>query len=173
VNWSGIYDAVLNRFAFHDPLPPTSPRSRLRVTTTARHPVTGWWSNAARDPPDKARSNDSLHELLETVSWRLLAEWETSGGRRNRTRRSSSRKALGLTTADRWSSPRPLNVTAREKARPPLPGASAFVPMDNRSWRAGHDGLVGVRRRRPASVTVAEPCTCVPRACTVPSTACR
>ena len=132
VSWSGIYDAVLNRFAFHDPLADIAAVAPQGVDhDCASYLVTGWWSNAARDPLDKARSNDSLHELLERLRWRLLAEWGDERWAQEQDKAQFElRKALGLTTADRWSSPRPLNVTTREKAKAAAPGASAFVPMD-------------------------------------------
>ena len=76
VSWSGVYDAVLNRFAFHDPLAELKTIAPQGVDEDcASYLVAGWWSDPALDPLDKARSNDSLHEMLERLRWRLLYEW--------------------------------------------------------------------------------------------------
>jgi hypothetical protein len=130
VSWSGIYDAVLNRFAFHDPLTDIASVAPQGVDQDcASYLVAGWWSDAARDPLDKARSNDSLHELLERLRWRLLAEWGDERFAQEQDKAQFElRKALGLTTAERWSSPRPLNVPTLQRAA--AAPASAFVPMD-------------------------------------------
>jgi hypothetical protein len=109
VSWSAVYDAVINRFAFHDPLDDVAALAPNGVDQDcAAYLVTGWWSEAARDPLDAARSNDSLHELLERLRWRLMYEWGDEQGALAREKAEFDlRKALGLTTADRWSSPRP------------------------------------------------------------------
>ena len=61
VSRSGVYDAVLNRFAFHDPLAELKTIAPQGVDEDcASLPVAGWWSDPALDPLDKARSNDSL-----------------------------------------------------------------------------------------------------------------
>ena len=81
VSWSGVYDAVLNRFAFHDPLADLATIAPQGVDEDcAAYVVAGWWSDPALDPLDKARSNDSLHELLDRMRWRLLYEWGDAAG---------------------------------------------------------------------------------------------
>ena len=76
VTWSAVYDAVLNRFAFHDPLGDVAALAPQGVDQDCcAYLVAGWWRDPAHDPLDAARSNDSLHELLERLRWRLLYEW--------------------------------------------------------------------------------------------------
>jgi hypothetical protein len=130
VSWSGIYDAVVNRFAFHDPLTDVATLAPSGVDeNSAAYLVTGWWSDAANDPLDKARNNDSLHELLERLRWRLLAEWGDEQYALQREKAQFDlRKALGLTTSERWSSPRPINVAGVPRAQ--ATSATPFVPMD-------------------------------------------
>jgi hypothetical protein len=129
VNWSGIYDAVLNRFAFHDPLSDVATLAPNGVDENcAAYLIAGWWSEPASDPLDSARSNDSLHELLERLRWRLLAEWgDEQWAQQQEKAQFELRKALGLTTAERWSSPRPVKGPAAQRA--PAGTASPFVPM--------------------------------------------
>lgn len=129
VSWSGVYDAVLNRFAFHDPLydiAQVAPNGADR--NCAAYLVAGWWSNPASDPLDAARSNDSLHELLDRLRWRLLAEWgDEQGAFQQEKAQFNLRKALGLTTQDRWSSFRPSAVKA-QKAQGRAAGS--HVPLE-------------------------------------------
>ncbi len=133
VSWSAVYDAVLNRFAFHDPLVDIGSLAPRGVDQNcAAYLVAGWWSDPAEDPLDKARSSDSLDELLERLRWRQMYEW---GDERWTSQQEKAefelRKALGLTTADRWSSPRPIKVPNATRA-PGATGASAFVPIETR-----------------------------------------
>jgi hypothetical protein len=129
VSWSGIYDAVLNRFAFHDPLADVAALAPSGVDENcAAYLIAGWWSDPANDPLDKARSDDSLHELLERLRWRLLAEWgDEKWAQEQEKAQFELRKALGLTTADRWSSPRPPVVKG---VRAPAASAQVFTPLN-------------------------------------------
>src|SRR5882724_2021511 len=106
VSWSGIYDAVLNRFAFHDPLTDIANMAPNGVDeNSAAYLVAGWWSVAGSDPLDQARNNDSLHELLERLRWRLIAEWGgEQGAQQQEKAQFDLRQSIGLATADRWSS---------------------------------------------------------------------
>src|SRR5207248_2432314 len=130
VSWSAVYDAVLNRFAFHDPL------SDIAVVAPngadedcAAYLVAGWWSDPANDPLDSARSNDSLHELLERLRWRLLYEWgDEQWALQQEKAQFELRKALGLTTGERWSSPRPPSINGVQRADAAATGS--FVPLD-------------------------------------------
>jgi hypothetical protein len=129
VSWSGVYDAVLNRFAFYDPLTDLAQIAPNGADgNCAAYLVAGWWSNPASDPLDAARSNDSLHELLERLRWRLLYEWgDAQWAQQQDKAEFDLRKALGLTTADRWSSQRPLNVSGLQA---PQAAANTFTPID-------------------------------------------
>ncbi|MFN7929975.1 MAG: hypothetical protein U0Y68_19055 [Blastocatellia bacterium] len=130
VTWSGVYDAVLNRFAFHDPLTDLGQLAPNGVDEDcAAYLIAGWWSDPAHDPLDKARSNDSLHELLDRLRWRLMYEWgDERWAMQQEKAQFELRKALGLTTADRWSSPRPNpGKTAPNAAANP---ATVFAPIE-------------------------------------------
>ena len=133
VTWSAVYDAVLNRFAFHDPLADVDALAPRGVDEDcASYLVAGWWSDPARDPLDAARSGDSLHELLDRLRWRLLYEWgDERWAAQQAQAQQELRDALGLETADRHSIDRP----ARPARRGDAPRAAAattrpYVPMD-------------------------------------------
>ncbi|UNK57360.1 hypothetical protein MNQ95_14690 [Pseudoxanthomonas daejeonensis] len=133
VSWSGVYDAVLNRFAFHDPLDDVDALARPGVEEDcASYVVAGWWSDPGRDPLDAARSKASLHELLERMRWRLLYEWGDETAERSRQQAQDDlRKALGLTSAARTDAPRPAKKTARQaRAAAQSAKATAYVPLD-------------------------------------------
>lgn len=133
VSWSGVYDAVLNRFAFHDPLDDVDALARPGVDEDcASYVVAGWWSDPARDPLDAARSKASLHELLERMRWRLLYEWGEETAERGRQQAQEDlRKALGLTSGARTDAPRPAKKTKRQaRAAAQSAQKAAYVPMD-------------------------------------------
>ena len=176
VSWSGIYDAVLNRFAFHDPLADVAALAPNGVDeNSAAYLVAGWWSDAAHDPLDAARSNDSLHELLDRLRWRLLAEWgdeqwAAAAGE------GAVRAAQGA-RADHGGAlvePRARATTVGRRARrAPATSAAPFVPSTRPSSSSRADRH---RRRsppRPARASSPRPGTCAPRCCTARSTACR
>jgi len=125
--WASVYDAVLNRFAFHDPLSDIAVVAPQGVDgDSAAYLVAGWWSEAALDPLDAARSDASLHELLERLRWRLMVEWGDEGAARaQREQQDELRRSLGLQSGTRWSAARPVKVAARAAA-----GAAPFVPVD-------------------------------------------
>jgi hypothetical protein len=142
IAWAAVYDAVLNRFAFHDPLADLGALAPNGVDEDcASYVVAGWWSDPALDPLDVARSNDSLHELLERLRWRLLHEWgDESWALEQEKQQFELRKALGLTTEERWSSPRPVHIAAKAgapratnapgAARAAVGASTPFVPFD-------------------------------------------
>jgi hypothetical protein len=129
VSWSAVYDAVLNRFAFHDPLTDLAQVAPNGADEDcAAYLVAGWWSDPASDALDRARSNDSLHELLDRLRWRLLYEWgDEQWALQQEKAQFELRKALGLTTAERWSSSRPLNIDGVQQAQA---AARPFDPID-------------------------------------------
>lgn len=140
ISWSGVYDAVLNRFAFHDPLVDVATLAPTGVDEDcAAYVVAGWWSDAALDPLDKARSSNSLDALLAKLRWGLLCEWGDEKWAQDQDRAQFElRQALGLTTEERWSSKRPLNNPAPVKrtgvaaaaARAAAAPAQAYAPID-------------------------------------------
>jgi hypothetical protein len=127
VTWAGVYDAVLNRFAFHDPLDDLPSAGRTVDGGAATYVVAGWWSDPAADPLDAARSSASFAELLDGLRWRLLGDrGESRSGQLQRSSKSELRKALGLETRDRFGEERPA---AKGGAR--APGAqAAFSPVE-------------------------------------------
>jgi hypothetical protein len=129
ISWAAVYDAVLNRFAFHDPLADLAQLAPDGVDQEcATYMVAGWWSDPAADPLDKARSNDSLHELLNRLRWRLLYEWgDEQWAVQQEKAQFELRKALGLTTEERWASKRPLKVQGAPQAQ--AAASAAFVPL--------------------------------------------
>jgi hypothetical protein len=123
VLWSAAYDAVLNRFALHDPLEGV----QARDGDLATYLVAGWWKHPANDPLDAARSSDSLDELLARLRWWPVRDW---GDERTEQQYAATqealRKALGLTTGERFS-PRPVTTVARRAA---AAGSATFTPRD-------------------------------------------
>lgn len=133
--WSAVYDAVLNRFAFRDPLDDLATAAPSGVDgSAATYVVAGWWSNPAADPLDAARSSASLGELLEGLRWRLLTDWaEGRLAQRQMSADMDLRRALGLETLDRFAEV-PRAVTTRRQSAPraqSVPNvSSAFSPID-------------------------------------------
>src|SRR5690606_40349115 len=75
--WAGVYDAVRNRLAFHDPLDDIeSVAPRGVAANAAMYLVAGWWSNPELDPLDGAQTSASLHDRLEELGWHLADDAE-------------------------------------------------------------------------------------------------
>ena len=131
VSWAAAYDAVLNRFAFHDPLADLEKLAPKGVDENcAAYVVAGWWSDPSDDPLDKARSSDSLHELLERLRWRQMVEWgDEQWALQQEKAQFELRKALGLTTSERWSNPRPTTPIVKAK-RAQGTKIDPYVPID-------------------------------------------
>lgn len=141
VSWSAVYDAVLDRFAFHDPLDDLGTVAPGGVDQgCGAYLVAGWWSDPSRDPLDAARSKDNLHELLDRLRWRTLRDWgDATTVQRKEDAAAGLRKALGLTNGDRWTTARVSAATSNPRDATPPGGApraaakpaSAYVPMDS------------------------------------------
>jgi hypothetical protein len=134
VSWSAVYDAVLHRFAFHDPLDDVTELAPEGVDEDcAAYVVAGWWSDPARDPLDSARSADSLDELLDRLRWRLLHEWgDERWAAKEEQAEAELRESLGLGSEDRWSSRRPITGVPVVGDAPRTAGTGAgFVPIDD------------------------------------------
>ena len=106
VSWSAVYDAVVNRFAFHDPLDDLAAVAPNGVDRdAAAYLVAGWWSQPVADPLDSARSSASLGELLDGLGWRLLADFGNArSAQQQRVSDQSLRAVLGLETGSRFES---------------------------------------------------------------------
>ena len=105
VNWAGVYDAVTNRLAFHDPLTDVAAIApQGAVGNLATYIVAGWWSDPKLDPLDGVETTASLHDRLSALGWRLVED--TEGGdqlARRRTIEAVRRETLGLATRARYS----------------------------------------------------------------------
>ena len=104
LNWTGCYDAVENRFSFHDPLSDLASLAPQGVIGDfASYLVCGWWSNAHLDPLDVARSPAGLGARLDALQWRLTDDLEdrtaSIAARAARTRRQG---AVTLRSAERY-----------------------------------------------------------------------
>ena len=77
LNWTGTYDATLNRFALHDPL---DDLAQVAPNGTEgdqlAYLVAGWWSAPDNDPLDGAQTTTSLHERLRQLGWALVEDRE-------------------------------------------------------------------------------------------------
>jgi hypothetical protein len=102
--WASTYDAVVDRLAFYDPLDVVSNNADPATEgNQVGYLVTGWWSQAALDPLDAARTEASLHDTLDGLGWHLA---QTAGdpqpGIEARTVDALKRASLGLTTGERY-----------------------------------------------------------------------
>jgi hypothetical protein len=151
ITWSGAYDAVLNRFAFHDPL------GDLKTLVPggadeecASYTVAGWWSDPRLDPLDAARSDDSFDELLARLRWHPLHEWGSEAGELARQYEEFKLKqALGLTTDDAWMSKRP---TPFSKPATPLAAERAAALNSSAIYTPADKSLVQTQAKGVASI---------------------
>lgn len=145
--WSGAYDAVLNRFAFHDPLADIKALAPEGVDEDCvTYTVAGWWSDPRLDPLDAARSDDSLDELLARLRWHPLHEWGSEAGELARQYEEFKLKqALGLTTDTAWQSKRPLVVpTVATPRAAPRAAKAVYTPVDKTLVQAQAQGVSSV-----------------------------
>jgi hypothetical protein len=104
VNWVGVYDAVLNRLSFHDPLTDIAALApNGTVNAVAEYAVAGWWSDPKLDPLDGADTTISFSVRLGELGWRLVDDAE-GGDQINQQRKlvSAKRESLGLKTGSRY-----------------------------------------------------------------------
>jgi hypothetical protein len=117
--WASTYDAVIDRFAFHDPLDdPAAAAPNGVAGDQVGYLVAGWWSHAELDPLDSARTAASLHDHLDRMGWHL--EEDREDGHRLVAYRSLEimrRSTVGLTSAERYGGPEP-SAPAREAISP-------------------------------------------------------
>jgi hypothetical protein len=105
LNWVGVYDATVNRLAFHDPLDDLKTAAPNGVEgDQVGYLVAGWWSTPALDPLDGAQTTSSLHDRLHRLGWALVDDQE--GGDlldQSRSVDRFKRESLGLETAERYA----------------------------------------------------------------------
>jgi len=134
-NWVGVYDAVLNRYAFFDPLddlPAIAPRGV--EGNQAAYVIAGWWSSPKRDPLDGVQTSTSLHARLQQLRWNLQSDLE--GGDQLHIERAEMRQkqaSLGLKSATRYQTAPPLTPRSPRSTVEPLAGAAAetFSPASS------------------------------------------
>ena len=159
VAWAGVYDAVLNRFAFHDPLTDIASLAPNGADEDcAAYLVAGWWSDPKLDPLDGARSDDSLDELLERLRWSPLFEWGSTSWELARAKEEFElRKALGLTTNEYWSSDRPPTVrTTAQTRRARAAGAAQAAVSKSAAYTPLDAAVLSVKQPGVASVFASE-----------------
>ena len=105
LNWTGVYDATLNRFALHDPLDDIAAVAPQGTEgDQAGYVVAGWWSDAKRDPLDGAQTNTSLHERLRVLRWALMEDREGADDvARRRAVQLGKQAAFGLPVNTRYA----------------------------------------------------------------------
>lgn len=145
-NWIGVYDAVLNRYAFFDPLDDLATIAPKGVEgNQAAYVVAGWWSSPKRDPLDGVQTSTSLQTRLRQLRWRLQSDLE--GGDQLHVERTAMRQKqakLGLQSATRYqSAPPPTPPSPAET----LAGISATMFSPASSFFA--DDLAAVVQRPP------------------------
>jgi hypothetical protein len=104
--WVGVFDAVLNRLSFYDPLTDLAQLAPNGVVDDlAAYMVAGWWSDAKLDPLYGAETDSSLSARLTQLGWSLMTDQEggdkVEGSRKIQT---ALRDSLGLKTAARYGS---------------------------------------------------------------------
>ena len=134
--WAGVYDAVGNRFAFHDPLDDIAEIAPKGVHgDAASYLVAGWYQDPARDPIDGARSADSLAELLDSLRWRLLPDWGDARYLEEYNKSlDAQRGPLGLEVEGRFERSAAQIATLR-RARRPAPAPAPRRTARSRRWR--------------------------------------
>jgi len=105
LNWTGTYDATLNRFALHDPL---DDLAQVAPNGTEgdqlAYLVAGWWSAPDNDPLDGAQTTTSLHERLRQLGWALVEDREDDEKLQRERRVVQDKQAsVGLAAATRYA----------------------------------------------------------------------
>ncbi|MEK8046716.1 hypothetical protein [Ideonella margarita] len=151
VAWSGVYDAVLNRFAFHDTLEDLDKIAPGGVDQgCVSYLVAGWWSDPTLDPLGDAGDLKGLSKHLDKLRWSLPTDWGTQVAQRVAELEAQARRdALGLTTAtfDKAGTAQAARVAATPD-QPFVPRSlrmvemavdersSAFIGEGAKAWKA-------------------------------------
>lgn len=67
LSWAATYDAVVNRFAFHDDLADLDPAHQMDLQLS--YVVAGWWSDPTLDPLQDCTSAGAYHDRLRWLGW--------------------------------------------------------------------------------------------------------
>lgn len=105
VNWSGVYDAGVNRLAFFDSLADLSTAAPTGVVNDlAAYLVAGWWSDPKLDPLDLAETATTLSVRLSELGWFLVSDPQGGGDSvaQDRNIKQARRETLGLKSGTRY-----------------------------------------------------------------------
>jgi len=121
LHWSGGYDAVANRFAFHDPLTDLATVAPNGVLgDLATYVVCGWWSTPSLDPLDTAKTSADLYARLDVLRWRLTDDLEDRGAHSvARSTKEAMQSDVTLGSAERYKTmAMQVGATAASTAHP-------------------------------------------------------
>jgi hypothetical protein len=154
INWTGTYDASVNRFAFHDPqtdIPTLAPSGV--VDDLATYLVAGWWSDPKLDPLDVAETSHSLSARLAELNWSLMADAE-GGDQVNSTRdvTDARRATLGLASQGRYGAVADAQVpsAANLKIVEAATATKNYTPLISR-FSEGATNVIATEPRWPRS----------------------
>ncbi|HEX3609325.1 MAG TPA: hypothetical protein VHU14_06625 [Solirubrobacterales bacterium] len=132
--WASIYDAVADRFGFHDPLDDLADLAPQGAAgDQVGYLVSGWWSQPGLDPLDAARTDASLHDLLERMGWHLQEDLEGGHALAPRNVVEGIRRAtIGLHSAERYAPAETAQAAGAEKPAAPhnAEAAPAAAPIE-------------------------------------------
>lgn len=93
-SWAATYDAVIDRFAFHDDLKDI-PAANL-ATLEVSYLISGWWSDATLDPLHECTSVGAYQERARWLGWLAPEPEALPGDTARRSNERERRKALNL-----------------------------------------------------------------------------
>lgn len=104
LHWSGCYDAVNNRFSFHDPLSDLDKLAPNGILGDfATYLVCGWWSAPNLDPLDAVKTRSGLFARLDELQWRLIDDLDDRGkSDATRIEKQKNQSQLNLDSAERY-----------------------------------------------------------------------
>ncbi|MER5755862.1 hypothetical protein [Streptomyces sp. NPDC002088] len=88
--WAATYDAVINRFAFHDDL------DGVPAAASLSYLVAGWWSDPALDPLHDCTSTGAYHERTAWLGWLAPEPAALAESAAERTAQRDRRATVGL-----------------------------------------------------------------------------
>ncbi len=134
--WAATYDAVLDRFAFHDDLRDLGGPAAV-AGEVASYLVAGWWSDPALDPLRDCTSAGAYGERTRALGWLAPEPTALTAGTVSRTAERERRASLNLPSA-------PLSGTGQVAS-----GPQGLSRRDVRERAAGRRRERADRRARP------------------------
>ncbi len=150
LNWTGVYDATLNRFALHDPLDDLVALAPAGVEgDQVAYLVAGWWSQPTLDPLDGAQTDSSLHERLRQLGWALIEDREDTEKQQQERRVLQDKQAsVGLDVATRYAT-KAVALQAGVRAAPTAAAATKLKPGLQQATAAFADRATAVIQTEP------------------------